>query len=50
LVNLGCSGSQARQHSPRRENLFRLCERLGFLEDDTPREFLNRHGYDPGDG
>jgi hypothetical protein len=32
------------------ENLLRLCERLGILEDDTPREFLNRHGYDPGNG
>ena len=50
IAHLRQQAQEALRKAAALENLFRLCERLGFLEDDTPREFLNRHGYDPGNG
>ena len=50
IAHLRQQAQEALRKATALENLFQLCEQLGFLEDDTPREFLNRHGYDPGNG
>jgi hypothetical protein len=30
------------------QNLFDACQRVGFSGDETPRQVMTRHGYEPG--
>ncbi|SRR5260370_182158 len=40
----------AQRNAAALEALFRLCQRFGFADEDTPRDVLSRRGYQPPEG